>query len=118
MMSPLLPLSLALGAVGADAVGLHRLAFYLVLVAIVPAAASALFQAGELVEGKQVLFRVSCSGGGLVLLVLSSAVRANAVHVPPIAVSALIGAVAAYAAVALASLISATQPRPLPELER
>src|SRR2546430_15319078 len=41
MGSPLLPLSLAVTALGADAAGLHRVAFYVVLLAIVGAAGGA-----------------------------------------------------------------------------
>ncbi len=115
-MTPLTPLILAVAAVGADSGGLHRVAFYLVLIAIVPAAISALSDTGELAEGKQVLLRVSCSGAGLVLLVLSSAVRANATHVPPIALAALVGALAAYAVVALSRLLALAEPRSASEL--
>src|SRR5438034_10765706 len=51
MGSPLLPLSLALAALGADAAGLHRLAFYLVLLAVVGAAAAAFAGAGNALAG-------------------------------------------------------------------
>ena len=116
MTSPLFPLSLALGAVVAEGASLHRAAFYLVLAAIVPAAASALADTGELAEGKQVLVRVTCGVAGLVLLVLSSAVRANVAHgsPPPIALAALVGALAAFGVVFLARLVvPAPQPADL-----
>jgi hypothetical protein len=112
MTSPLLPLTLAISAVGAEAASLHRAAFYLVLAAIVPAAASELADTGELADGRQVLLRVTCGGAGLVLLVLSSAVRANVAHgsPPPIALASLVGALAAFAVVLLARLVVAPHP--------
>jgi hypothetical protein len=104
MTSPTLPLALALSAAAADGGGLHRLAFYLILAAIPPAAGVALSCAGDLAEGKPVTLRVIGSGGALALLVLSSAVRANAApaSVPPIAVVAVAGCILAYAAIVLA----------------
>lgn len=108
MTSPLLPLSIALGAALADGAGAHRVAFYLVLLAIPAAAGAALAAAGELAEGTRVAFRIVCTGVALVLLVVSSAARANApvgAGVPAIALSALLAAVAAYASVGLAWLV-------------
>jgi hypothetical protein len=112
MMSPILPLTLALAAAAADGSGAHHAAFYLVLAAIVPAAAAALSFTGDLAEGKHVLFQVTCSAAGITLLVLSSAVRANAATgaIPPIALAALVGAVVAFAALLLAKLALAVQP--------
>ena len=105
MTSPLLPLTLALGAAVADGAGSHRVAFYLVLLAIPAAAGAALAAAGELAEGGRVVLRIVCTGVALALLVLSSAARANAPvggSVPAVAVSALLAAVAAYAAIGFA----------------
>ena len=108
MSSPLFPLTLALGAAAADGAGLHRLAFYLVLVAIPLAAGAALAAAGDLVEGRRVAVRMVCTAVALALLVLSSAVRANAAHgasVPPLALSALVGCLVTYALLGVAWLV-------------
>lgn len=102
--SPVLPLTLALAAAAADGDGLHRVAFYLVLAAIPAAAGAALGAAGALAEGRPTVVRVACSAAALALLVLSSAVRANAVGgaLPALALSALVGALGAYAVLGLA----------------
>lgn len=104
MGSPVLPLTLALAAAVADGGGMHRVAFYLVLAAIPAAAGAALAAAGELAEGRPTTVRVACSAAALALLVLSSAVRSNALgsSPPALAVSALVGALGAYAFLALA----------------
>lgn len=110
MSSPFLPLTLALGAFAADGAGMHRLAFYLVLLAIPPAAGAALAAAGDVADGRAVLVRAVCCGGALALLVLSSAVRANVADtasLPPLAVSALVGGVLAYGALGVAWLVLA-----------
>jgi hypothetical protein len=99
MGSRLLPLCLAIGALLADAAGLHRIAFYLVLVAVVGAGAAAFVGVGELLEGTGGLVRAATTGLSLALLVLGSAVRANAAvggHVPALAVSAVVAAVVVY----------------------
>jgi hypothetical protein len=92
MGSRLLPLSLALGAFAADAGGLHRLAYYLVLLAVVGAAAAAFVGVGEWIEGKGGLVRAGSTTLALALLLLGSAVRAAAPtgHVPALAVSTLV----------------------------
>jgi hypothetical protein len=111
MGSPLLPLSLALAAAAADGGGLHRAAFYLVLLAIPPAAAAALAAAGDLAEGRPTGLRAVCSAAGLALLIISSAVRANATHgLPPVALSALVGCVGAYALLGVAMLVWTPSP--------
>src|SRR5882757_7174648 len=51
MGSRLLPLSLALGVVLADATGFHRVAFYLALLAVVGAAAAAFDAVSRYLEG-------------------------------------------------------------------
>src|SRR3954466_10826948 len=68
MGSRLLPLSLALGAFAADAVGLHHIAYYLVLLAVVGAAAAAFVGVGEWLEGKGGLARAGTTTLALVLL--------------------------------------------------
>ena len=78
MGSRLLPLFLALGALLADATGLHRAAFYLVLLAVVGAAAAAFVGVGDYLEGTGGVVRAATTGLALALLVLGSAVRASA----------------------------------------
>jgi hypothetical protein len=99
MGSRLLPLCLAIGALLTDATGLHHIAFYLVLLAVVGAAAAAFVGVGELLEGTGGLVRAVTTSLSLALLVLGSAVRANAAvggHVPALAVSAVVAAALVY----------------------
>jgi uncharacterized protein involved in response to NO len=116
MGSRLLPLSLAVAAVVADATGIHGLAFYLVLLAIPGAAAAAFLGAGDALEGKEIMRGVtSCLA--LALLVLASAVRANAPEgaaVPALAASAMIAAVLVYCLPLLAWVLEPLRPRPKP----
>ncbi len=117
----MLPLTIALGAVAADGAGHHRLAFYLVLLAIPAAAGAALAAAGDLAEGKGVALRILCTSVALVLLVTSSAARANApqgASVPAIAVSALLAALLAYGALAVAWVTAPLWERPRLALQR
>jgi hypothetical protein len=112
MSSPALPLTLALAAAAADGGGFHRAAFYLVLLAIPPAAGAALAAAGEVAEGREVLVKAALCALGLALLVTSSAVRANAapVGVPPLAFSALVGCLGAYAAIGVTWILRGPAP--------
>jgi hypothetical protein len=99
MGSRLLPLCLAIGALLADATGLHRPAFYLVLLAVVGAAAAAFVGVGDFLEGTGGLVRACTTGLSLAFLVLGSAVRANATvggHVPALAISAVVAAALVY----------------------
>jgi hypothetical protein len=104
MGSRLLPLCLATGALLADATGLHHIAFYLVLLAVIGAAAAAFAGVGDLLEGSGSFVRAATTGVSLALLVLGSTVRANATvggHVPAVAISAVLGAVLVYTLPAL-----------------
>jgi hypothetical protein len=104
MGSPLPPLALALSAAVADGAGFHHAAFYLILLAIPAAAGAALMAAGELAAGRRAGIRTACTVAALVLLVLSSAVRANAPvggALPALAFSALFACVGAYALLGL-----------------
>ena len=115
MGSRLLPLSLALGAVLADAAGVHRVAFYLVLLAIPGAAAAAFIGAGDALEGKGAWLRGISTTLALTLLVLGSAVRENAPRgaaVPALAVSAVVAAIVVYGLPALAWVLEPFVPRP------
>jgi hypothetical protein len=115
MGSPLLPLSLALGALGADAAGLHSAAFYVVLLAIVGAAAAAFVAAGDALEGSGSWLRAASPCLALVLLVLGSAARANGAvggHVPTLAVSTVVLAILVYVSPVLGWLIQPVGLRP------
>jgi hypothetical protein len=99
MGSRLLPVALATAALLADAAGLHQIAYYLVLLAVVGAAAAAFVGVGDVLEGKGGLLRASTSVLALALIVLASAVRAGAPvggHVPVLAISAAVAAVLVY----------------------
>src|SRR5438105_10975430 len=117
MGSRLLPVFLALGAVVADAAGLHRVAFYAVLLAIPGAAAAAFVGAGDALEGKSGWFRAGSSVVALALLVLGSAVRDNApagAHVPALAISAVVAAMLVYALPLLGWVLSPLAPKARP----
>jgi hypothetical protein len=119
MGSRLLPLSLALGAFAADAAGLHRIATYLVLLAVVGAAAAAFVGVGEWIEGKGGLVRAGSSTLALALLLLGSAVRTAAPtgsHVPALALSTLVLAALVYVLPLAAWLIEPIAPRANPRL--
>jgi hypothetical protein len=115
MGSRLLPLALAIGALLADSTGLHRLAFYLVLLAVVGAAAAACVGVGALLEGTGGIVRAVTTSLALALLVLGSAVRANAAvggHVPTVAISAVVGAMLVYVLPVLGWLAEPLASRP------
>ena len=115
MGSRLLPLLLALGTLLADIGGFHRFAFYLALLAVVGAAAAAIVGAGEALAGRGSWLRAGSTGAALALLVLGSAVRANAAvgaPVPALALSAVVGAVILYAVPVVAWLLEPLVPRP------
>ena len=119
MGSRLLPLSLALGAFTADVAGLHHIAYYLVLLAVVGAAAAAFVGVGEWLEGKGGLVRAGSTTLALVLLLLGSAVRSIApegASVPVFAVSTLVLAALVYCLPALAWLAEPVAPRAHPRL--
>jgi hypothetical protein len=116
MGSRLLPLSLACGALLADATGVHGVAFYLVLLAVPGAAAAAFVGAGDALEGRGAWLRGVSTTLALALLVLGSAVRENAPHgaaVPALAISAVVAAVVAYAIPALVWVLEPVRPRAL-----
>jgi hypothetical protein len=87
----------------ADVSGTHGLAGWLVLIALPCAAGAAFVGISDLLEGKGRLPGIS-SAAALALVVLGSTVREHAArggHVPTLAVTALVAAVAAYALPAL-----------------
>lgn len=117
MGSRLLPVSLAAGALSADALGLHRIAYYLVLLTVVGAAAAAFVGVGDVLEGKGGVLRAATTVCALALCLLGSAVRSAAPtghHVPVLAISALVAALACYALPLLGWLVRPTpQPQPV-----
>jgi hypothetical protein len=119
MGSRLFPLSLALGALVADAAGLHQLASYAVLGAVVGAAAAAIVGVGGWLEGNGSLLRAATTVVALVLVVAGSVVRATApvgAHVPTLALSSLVLAALVYAVPLLSWVLEPVAPRPRPRL--
>jgi hypothetical protein len=119
MGSRLLPVSLASTALLADVVGLHRIAYYLVLLAVVGAAAAAFVGVGDVLEGKGGLVRAASSVVALAFILLGSAARAAAPaggHVPALAISAVVAAVLCYVLPLLGWLVGpVAAPRPRTE---
>jgi hypothetical protein len=121
MGSRLLPLSLALGAFAADVAGVHHLASYLVLLAVVGAAAAAIVGVGEWIEGKGGLVRAASVTLALVLLLVGSADRTAApagAHVPALAISSLVLAALVYSVPLLLWLAEPLSPRLRPAKPR
>jgi len=115
MCSRLLPLSFALGATISDTTGLHRIALWLVLLAIPGAAAAAFLAVGDVLEGKRAWTRAVTTSGSLALLLVASAVRQSAAvghAVPALAVSAVIAAAVLYLLPALFWVLQPVSLRP------
>jgi hypothetical protein len=93
-----LPACLLVGALAADARGLHALAFYCVLAAVPVLAVTALAFFGELVDGSadeaSGALHVGLAGLALLLVVVAAAARAHALDatVPALGTSAAVGA--------------------------
>src|SRR4051794_25120311 len=88
MGSRVLPFLLVVGALLADGGGAHRIAYYLVLLAVPAAAAAAFVGVADVLEGKPALTRGITATLSLVLLVIGCAARAGAAEgaaVPAIA---------------------------------
>ena len=115
MGSRLLPLSLVVGALLADGAGFHRLAYYLVLLAVVGAAAAAFLAVAEAIEGKHgAALRGVTTSLALVLLVVGATARAGAAAgaaVPPAAVSAAVAASVVYVVPLIGWLFAPIAPR-------
>jgi hypothetical protein len=115
MGSRLFPLCLVLGATLADTVGLHRIALWLVLLAIPFAAAAAFLAVGDLLDGKRAWTRTITTNGSLILLLVASAVRHSAAvghAVPTLALSAAIAAAVLYLVPALFWVLQPVSLRP------
>jgi len=104
-----LPALLALIAFLADLSGAHGAALGFVLAAIPAAFALALECYGDALEARCGGLRPLLAGGGLVLLVLSAALRSPAVvgGVPRLAVSAVVACLLLYAAALLGAVLPA-----------
>src|SRR2546423_9820847 len=116
MGSRLLPLSLALVALGSDAAGAHQIALYVVLLAVVGAAAAAFTGVGDALEGDGSWLGAALPCLALALLVLGSAVRSNRPaggHLPALAGSTVVLAVLLYAAPVLGWLLQPLASRPV-----
>jgi hypothetical protein len=114
MGSRLLPLALAAGALFADAVGLHRPASYLVLLAVVASAAAAYVAVADVLEGKPARLRAIGASGALALLLLGAAARASApvgASVPALALSTLVLALVVYSLPVVGWVLEPLRPR-------
>jgi hypothetical protein len=113
-MPRVLPPLLIFVALLADASGSHGLALALVFVAIPAAFALALGWYGDSLEARCSLLRPILAGLALALLVLSAALRSPAVvgGVPALAISALVGSLVLYGAVALGALLPGSRTVP------
>lgn len=109
MARRVLPALLALIALAADLAGAHGVALAFVLAAIPAAFALALECYGDALEARCGGLRPLLAGGGLVLLVLSAALRSPAVvgGVPRLAVSAVVLSLLLYAAALLGAVLPA-----------
>jgi hypothetical protein len=124
MGSRLLAPGLALGALLADAGGVHGLAFWFVLLALPAAAAAAFVGVSDALAGSGAM-RGIIATLALVLLVLGSAVRQGAprgASVPALAVSSVVLALVCYGIPALVWLLEPLRPvrtaRPTPRASR
>ena len=106
-----LPALLALSALLADLSGSHGVALAFVLAAIPAAFALALECYGEAIEARCGGLRPLFAGGGVVLLVLSAALRSPAVvgGVPRLAVSAVVLCLLLYGGALVGALMPAPQ---------
>ena len=114
-----LPALLALIALLADLSGDHGLALGFVLAAIPAAFVLALECYGDTLEARCGGVRPLVAAGGLVLLVLSAALRSPAVvgGVPRLAISAIVLCLLLYAGALLAALFTRPQPVTVPAEE-
>jgi hypothetical protein len=114
-LAPLGPLAAALAA---DGTGAHRLAFYVLLLAVPAAVVAALDRFAAALDGEADLRGAVLGGLVVCLVVLGEAARgphlvANAA--PPLALSTLAAALALSGAQALAALVLVRRRVPLPE---
>src|SRR5689334_21260438 len=119
MGSRLLPVPLETGALTADVLGLNKLAYYLVLLAVVRAAAAAFVGVGDVLEGKGGVVRAASTVVALAFILLGSAARAGAPgggYIPVLATTAVVAAVLSYLLPLLGLLVGpVATPRPRTE---
>src|SRR5438105_2817638 len=120
-MRRLAPLAPTLAAAVADGAGAHRLAFYLLLVAIPAAVAAALDRFAAALDGDGAALQAVLSGLALALIVLSAAARGPRLAenvAPALALSALAVCILLLAVQTLPGLVQVPlrvlQPRPRP----
>jgi hypothetical protein len=118
MLRRALPVALVLAAVAADAAGLHVVATYVLVASVPAAAAAALTVLGEGVLRPGGLARLAAytqallAGAGLAAVVVAAAARANAVEgegLPPLAASAVVAGLGAFALQAFVALLPVPQ---------
>jgi hypothetical protein len=116
MGSRLYPLVLLILTLLADAASLHRLSFYLVLLAVPLAAGAAFLAAADTLAGKGETLRAVSSSLALLAVVTSCVSRSHAVPgtLPVLATSALVGALLAYGVPLVAWLFEPLRPSPKP----
>ena len=116
MLRRILPLAPLLAALAADGAAAHRLAFYLLLLAIPAAVIAALDRFAAVLDGHAPLGQAVLGGIVIVLVVLGEAARGPQLAenaAPPLALSALL---AALALVGLQSLRAFARPALRPVL--
>jgi hypothetical protein len=114
MGSRVLPFSLALGALAADGATADGLAYYLVLLAVIGAAAAAFAGIGDALAGRGSWFRGASCGLALALVLVGSVVRASAPigsGVPVLAISTLVMAMLLYSLPVLGWFLEPLVPR-------
>jgi len=115
MGSRLLPLGLTVGALVADAAGLDRIASYVVLLAVIGAAAAAIVGVGDALAERGSWVTAVSSAVALALLLVGSAVRGSAAvgsGVPVLAMSTLVMAALLYSLPVLGWVFEPLVPRP------
>ena len=115
MGSRLLPLGLTVGALVADAAGLDRTSSYVVLLAVIGAAAAAIVGVGDALAERASWVTAVSSAVALALLLLGSAVRGSAAvgaGVPVLAMSTLVMAALLYSLPVLGWVFEPFVPRP------
>jgi hypothetical protein len=113
MRSRLLAPGIALAALLADALGLHGVAAWLLLLSLPAAAATAFIAISDALEGRARWLGGNTAALALALLVLGSAVRENAARgasVPAFAVSAVVTALVIYAVPVLLWILEPLRP--------
>jgi apolipoprotein N-acyltransferase len=121
MGSRLMPVSLALATLAADALGLRQLALLLGFVAVPAAAAAAFVAISDVLESRPARLRAFTCAFSLVLLVAASADRYGAPRgtpTPRFATFAIVAALVAYAVPLVVWVLEPLLVRPRPKRSR